>query len=111
MFPIDHHGYVVDVSKISTSFSGKDYYDIKLKTSASEFSVIRMMVRSNPAIDRSLFIEKMQSGEPTTFKNIEQGKLDIGFYNSYRGSTFTNGSAYVNFKIDDTSHLTIADLK
>eukprot|EP00794_Sanderia_malayensis_P001052 gene1052-380_t len=69
------------------------------------------MKKSNPSINKSMFLQSMKSGEPTTFKNIEPGKLGIGFYNSLRGSTFSNGASQVDFKIDQAENLSIADLK
>ena len=84
---------------------------MKLKTSPSEFAVIRIMIKSNPSINKSMFLQRLKSGEPTTFKNIESGKLGIGFYNSFRGSTFSNGASQVHFKIDQAENLSIADLK
>ena len=69
------------------------------------------MIKSNPSIDRSMFLDRLKSGEPTTFKNIVPGKMGIGFYNSFRGSTFLNGASHVQFKVDKAEVLSIADIK
>ena len=79
---------------------------MKLKTSSSEFAVIRTTMKLNQSINKSVFLQRLKSGEPNTFNNIASGKMVIGFYNSLRGSTFSNGASQVPAR-----NLSIADLK
>ena len=82
-----------------------------LKTSSSEFAVIRITIKSNPSINKSMFFKRLKSGEPNTINNMTSWKMVIGFYNSLRGSTFSNGALQVHSKFFPAGNLSIADLK
>ena len=68
-------------------------------------------MKLNPSINKSVFLQRLKSGEPNTFNNIASGKIVIGFYNSFRGSTFSNGASQVHSKFFPARNLSIADLK
>ena len=103
-------GYITHVSEIQRSSSGNPFYDVRMKTSADNSSLIRIMTKQNPGVKRQLFTDKIDSAQPLALRKVYQTATGVAFYNSYRGSSIENNVDSIDFKFDDTECINLANL-
>ena len=86
----------MQVTEETAGKSGNLYFDVNIKTSPSDQVLIRIMKKSNAAIRRKVFVDRLH--KPVHITKISKSG-DIYFYNAYRGSFFEDCT--VSFGIDD----------
>ena len=108
---LDVTGYVIYVSPTEHSKSGNKYFDVNLKTSLDEYTSVRVMMNSNSEVTQDIFHAKKANSMPVTLTKITTVQSGTKFYNSYRGSKVIDAPCAVDFKMDETTHVFIKDLK
>ena len=95
LFVLDLICYIKDVLRQIVSFQNKQYYDIHIKTSADVFVLVRVIKKSNPSVQRTIFVDILKAGKAVRFVKINQ---NVYFYNSFRGITIVEVNDVLDFK-------------
>ncbi|XP_066930916.1 uncharacterized protein [Clytia hemisphaerica] len=96
----DLTGYITNVTQsVMSKHTGNEYFDVHLKTSPNEQSIIRVMKKHNRSIKRSFFLDARQI--PVRLTKLTQGD-NVLFYNSiYKFSTVIKEHVTTNFNYED----------
>ena len=87
--------------------SSNFYFDVKVQTSPSQFTQVRVMKQREDGSKRQLFIDKMESQQPVKLSNITATPSGTSFFN--KGSVIIDTPS-VNFKCNPPSTLEITKI-
>ena len=103
------HGFVVSFNS-QKSKVGNEFFDVNIKVSATEISIVRIMKNSNNNITASYLSNLKEAGAPMAFTLLSSSSNGIHFFNSYRGSRI-QPSTEVNFSCDNNEKVSIDVIK
>ena len=109
IFLSELHGFVVSFNS-QKSKVGNEFFDVNIKVSATEISIVRIMKNSNNNITASYLSNLKEAGAPMAFTLLSSSSNGIHFFNSYRGSRI-QPSTEVNFSCDNNEKVSIDVIK
>lgn len=100
-------GYIDHVSDESRSRSDNTY-DIKVKTTPTEFVTVRVMKKTNITISKKIFQSKI--GKGVVLSNLSSSESEVLFFNKLFGSNISDAVA-LNFKYTNIIPMDLSELK